>query len=116
MTTSNTTKQEDCLFCKIIAKKIPASIIYEDEDLIAFKDIHPKADIHFLIVPKQHISMLSDCTVQHAQILGKMLYLSAPIASSQGANNGFKTTIHNGSGGGQEIFHLHMHVMANIIK
>ncbi len=108
----------NCLFCKIISGQIPSAKIYEDSELIAFNDIRPIMPVHFLIMPKQHIAMLSDCSIQnyeHISLLGKLLALAPILAEQQGCNNGFKTVIHNGKGGGQEIFHLHLHVMGTPI-
>jgi histidine triad (HIT) family protein len=99
----------DCIFCKIISGAIPAKKIYEDADFIAFHDIKPMAKIHFLIVPKLHVETLKDCGDVQQQLLGKMLLLAPKLATEQGLM-GFKTLINTGREGGQEVFHLHMHV------
>ena len=99
----------DCIFCKIISGAIPAKKIYEDGDFIAFHDIKPMANIHFLIVPKTHIESLKDCNASHQLILGQALLLAPKLAAEQGLV-GFKTLINTGRDGGQEIFHLHLHV------
>lgn len=99
----------DCIFCKIIADKIPAKKIYEDNDFIAFHDIKPMAKVHFLIVPKQHIETLKDCTIAQESLLGKALLLAPKLAETQGLI-GFKTLINTGHEGGQEVFHIHVHV------
>ena len=99
----------ECIFCKIIKDDIPAKKIYEDNDFIAFNDIKPMAKIHFLIVPKIHIETLKDCTDTHQALLGKALLLAPTLAESQGLV-GFKTLINTGREGGQEVFHLHVHV------
>jgi histidine triad (HIT) family protein len=75
---------ENCLFCKIAEKKIPSTIVYEDEDLLAFKDIHPHAPVHLLVIPKTHIGTLSDCSAGHAPLLGKMLALAPRLAEEHG--------------------------------
>ena len=98
-----------CIFCKIISGVIPAKKIYEDSDFIAFHDIKPMAKVHFLIVPKLHIETLKDCSETHQALLGKALLLAAKLAEKQGLN-GFKTLINTGREGGQEVFHLHIHV------
>ena len=106
----------NCIFCKIINQEIPAQKIYEDEDFIAFNDIKPHMPVHFLIVPKKHIAMLADCQRDdnsHIMLLGKMMTLAPVIASQQGCKDGFKVMINNGAGAGQEVFHLHLHVMGN---
>ncbi len=110
-----------CLFCKIAAKQIPSTVIYEDDDVVAFLDIHPAAPVHFLIVPKEHVATLADCTEQHATLLGKIMLLAPRLAAEQGCNyvvdaegvasGGFKTLFNTGPDGGQEVYHLHLHVI-----
>lgn len=99
----------DCIFCKIVSGVIPAKKIYEDDDVIVFNDIKPKAKIHFMIVPKLHVETLKDCDVSHQQLLGRMLLLVPKLAREHGLE-GFKTLINTGREGGQEVFHLHIHV------
>jgi histidine triad (HIT) family protein len=99
----------DCIFCKIANGTIPAKKIYEDADFIAFYDIKPMAKVHFLIVPKIHIETLKDCNETQQQLLGKALLLVPVLAAEQGLA-GFKTLINTGREGGQEVFHLHIHV------
>ncbi len=111
----------DCIFCKITANKIPSKAIYEDDDLLAFHDINPAAPVHFLIVPKKHIATLADCTTQHAELLAKMMLLAPKLAAEQGCGyvsnqgqngtGGFKTLFNTGPDGGQEVYHLHLHVL-----
>jgi histidine triad (HIT) family protein len=100
---------ENCIFCKILAGEIPSKMIYEDDDVIAFHDIKPMAKVHFLIVPKLHIDSLKECEVKHQMLLGKMLLLAPKLAAEQGLI-GFKTLINTGKEGGQEVFHIHVHV------
>lgn len=112
---------ENCLFCKIAAKKIPSSIVYEDEDLLAFKDINPAAPVHLLVIPKRHVATLSDCDDSHIELLGKMLRLAPKLAVEFGCavshdadgvpGGGYKTLINSGPDGGQEVYHLHLHVI-----
>jgi histidine triad (HIT) family protein len=99
----------DCIFCKILAGTIPAKKIYEDDDVIVFNDIKPMAKVHFLIVPKLHVETLKDCDVTHQELLGKMLLLAPKLAADFDLK-GFKTLINTGREGGQEVFHLHLHV------
>jgi histidine triad (HIT) family protein len=99
----------DCIFCKIISGTIPAKKIYEDADFIVFNDIKPMAKVHFLIVPKLHIETLKDCNESHLALLGSALLLAPKLAAEQGLL-GFKTLINTGREGGQEVFHLHIHV------
>jgi histidine triad (HIT) family protein len=100
----------DCIFCKIVAGTIPSKKLYEDDDLIAFHDIHPIAPVHFLLVPKIHVASLADCDISHQALLAKMLLLAPKLAQEQGLTQGFRTMINTGSGGGQEVFHMHFHV------
>ena len=102
-----------CLFCKIAAGTIPSKIVYEDEDVLAFHDINPIAPVHFLIIPKQHIDPLAHATADDEALLGKLLALAPRLAAEQGLKNGFKTAINTGRGGGQEVFHLHIHVFGH---
>lgn len=99
----------DCIFCKIVAGSIPAKTLYEDDDVIAFHDIRPLARVHFLIVPKAHIETLKACTAEHQALLGKMMLLAAQLAAEQGLL-GYKTVMNVGREGGQEVFHIHLHV------
>lgn len=102
---------ENCIFCKIVQGEIPARIIYEDDDVIAFNDINPAAPVHFLIIPRIHIASLLDCEKTHQNLLGKMLLLAPEIAKEQGCTDGFRTIINTGRVGGQEVFHLHIHII-----
>jgi len=102
----------DCIFCKIIAGQIPSRKIHEDDDLLAFHDIRPAAPVHFLIIPKLHLpSLLEVSTPEHERLLGRMLMLAPRLAREQGAGNGFKTLFNTGADGGQEVYHLHLHVI-----
>lgn len=106
----------NCIFCKIAAGQIPAKKIYEDDELIAFHDIHPAAPIHFMIVPKEHIESLAETHAMHEQVLGRIMVLAPRLAKEQGARpgqeGGFRVVINSGRDGGQEVFHLHVHVLA----
>lgn len=100
----------DCIFCKIVSGDIPSKKIYEDDDVIAFHDIHPIAPVHFLVVPKAHVASLAECSSEHEAMLGKLLTLGARLAKEQGLDTGFRTMINTGKDGGQEVFHLHIHI------
>ena len=100
----------NCIFCKIIAGQIPSGKVHEDDDLLAFHDIHPWAPVHVLIVPKVHLVSLDQVEPAHAAWLGKMLLLAPRLMKQLGVTNGFRTVINTGADGGQEVFHLHMHV------
>ena len=101
----------NCIFCKIVAGQIPARKVHEDEDLIAFHDIHPWAPVHVLVIPKLHIATLSDAGPEHEALLGRMLGLAPRLMRELGVTNGFRTLINTGADGRQEVPHLHMHVM-----
>ena len=106
----------NCIFCKIIAGAIPSKKVYEDEEILAFHDIASAAPIHFLIVPKRHIAMLSDTTQADAPLLGKMMSLAPRLVGEQGGDpgkaGGFRVVVNNGADGRQEVYHLHIHVLA----
>jgi len=100
----------DCIFCKIVAGELPCSKVYEDDEILAFHDIRPVAPVHFMLIPKAHIASLADCDERHQALLGRILLLAPRLAREQGLTNGFRTMINTGRGGGQEVFHLHVHV------
>ncbi len=102
---------DDCIFCKIVRGEIPCSKVYEDDEVLAFHDIKPVAPVHFLLIPKLHLDSLADAGEQHAALLGRMLLLAPKLAGEQGLRDGFKTAINTGRGGGQIVFHLHIHVL-----
>ncbi len=101
----------DCIFCKIVRGEIPCRKVYEDDDVLAFHDINPVAPVHFMLVPKRHLVSLLEAGEGDAALLGKMLVLAPKLAKEQGLSNGFRTVINSGKGGGQEVFHLHVHVI-----
>ena len=101
----------DCLFCKILAGEIPSDKIYEDDKMLVFKDLYPKADVHLLVIPRVHISSLNEVTDEHDDIMAHMLKQLPKLAKEQGLNDGFRTIINTGKGGGQVVFHLHMHLL-----
>ena len=102
---------DDCIFCKILRGEIPSKKVYEDDELFAFHDIHPVAPVHFMLVPKLHMASLLEADASHAALLGKMMVLAPKLAREQGLGNGFRTVINSGKGGGQEVFHLHIHII-----
>ena len=101
----------DCIFCKIMRGEIPCRKVYEDEEFFAFHDINPVAPVHFMLIPKLHLDSLAQIEPSHAALLGKMLLLVPQLAQAQGLVNGFRTVINTGKGGGQEVFHLHIHII-----
>ncbi|GAB1367698.1 histidine triad nucleotide-binding protein [Azonexus hydrophilus] len=101
----------DCIFCKIAAGAIPAARVYEDEQLIAFKDIAPQRPVHILVIPKKHITSLATVSADDAPLLGQMLAKAHEIALAQGSPAGFRVIINTGEIGQQEVQHLHMHIL-----
>jgi histidine triad (HIT) family protein len=105
----------DCLFCKIVAGKIPSRVVYQDEDVFAFHDIHPWAPVHFLIIPKLHIPSMALLREEHAALMGRMMVLIPKLALQEGCNpypeGGFRMLANTGAEGAQEVHHLHVHVM-----
>lgn len=101
----------DCLFCKIIAGKLPSDRVHEDEQVVVFKDIYPKAPVHLLVVPRVHFASLNELAPEHDALMAHMLHLLPVLARQQGLDNGFRTIINTGPGGGQEVPHLHIHIL-----
>ena len=102
----------DCIFCKIINKEIPSTIVYEDESVIAFKDLNPVAPVHILVVPKKHISALSEAEKEDIELLGKVLYACKEIASKLPECDGGYRVINNcGDNAGQTVKHIHFHII-----
>ena len=103
----------DCLFCKIIKGDIPSDKVYEDEEILAFKDINPAAPIHILVIPKKHISSLIDIEPEDEMLIGKIYSVINKIAEQQGVKeNGYRVIVNCGEDGGQEVMHLHFHLLA----
>ncbi len=102
----------DCLFCKIGAGEIPSNVVYEDDELLAFRDISPKAPTHILIIPKKHVASLADTTDAEAALLGKIQILARQLAEKEGiAESGFRVISNSGADSGQEVPHLHYHLV-----
>lgn len=102
---------ENCIFCKIAAGEIPCRKVYEDDEIIAFHDINPVAPVHFMLVPKRHVTSLAHVDDSHQQVLGKILVLAGKLAAQQGATDGFRTIVNTGRVARQEVPHLHVHVV-----
>lgn len=100
-----------CLFCRIVAGEIPAAKVYEDDEILAFKDIHPKAPLHLLIIPKEHIESMAALEDRHAPLMGRMMVLAQRLATENGSPEGFRTVVNTGRVGRQEVYHLHMHLL-----
>jgi histidine triad (HIT) family protein len=101
------------IFGKIIRREIPADIVYEDDRVVVFKDINPRARVHLLVIPKKEIASLFELTPEDKDLMGHMMLLLPQLAKAQGLNAGFRTQINTGEGGGQEVFHVHIHLLGN---
>ena len=103
----------DCIFCKIINREIPSEIIYEDEEIVAFRDLNPQAPVHVLIIPRIHISSIDEIneSAEHKEIFGHLLAIVHVIASQLGLENGYRLICNNGQDGQQTVGHLHFHLM-----
>jgi len=102
----------DCLFCKIINRDIPASVLYEDDSVLAFSDVNPQAPTHILLVPKRHISSLNDLTPEDDQLVGELIRRATAIATARGiATSGFRTVFNTNRDAGQTVFHIHLHLL-----
>ena len=103
----------DCLFCRIATGKIPASIVYQDDRLMAFQDVNPQAPLHVLIIPRRHIATLNDLTAGDDSLVGEMIRRAAAIAHEQGhAERGYRTVFNCNREAGQSVFHVHLHLLA----
>ena len=103
----------DCLFCKIVARHIPAKVVYEDERLIVIEDINPQAPLHCLVIPRQHVATLNDLTASTDSLVGEMTRRAAAIARDRGyADRGFRTVFNRNREAGQTVFHIHLHLLA----
>ncbi|MGS2744158.1 histidine triad nucleotide-binding protein [Halomonas sp. LS-001] len=102
----------DCLFCKMINREIPADIVYEDDDVLAFNDINPQAPTHILIIPKKHIATLNDIEESDLAIIGRLQFTAARLAKEKGfAEDGYRVVMNCNEMGGQTVYHIHMHLM-----
>lgn len=102
----------DCLFCRIVAREVPAEIILEEEDLLCFKDIQPQAPVHLLIIPKKHIATLNETEDEDQKLLGKMILTAKALAKKLNiAEKGYRLVFNINSGGGQAVYHIHLHIL-----
>ena len=102
----------DCLFCKMVSGEITPDSVYEDDDVLAFRDIDPQAPTHVLIVPKQHVATINDLNPGNAELIGKMMLAAARVAQQEGfAEQGYRTLVNCNADGGQTVFHIHMHLL-----
>ncbi len=104
--------KDDCIFCKIAKKEIETAVVYEDDEVIAFKDINPQAPVHFLFIPKKHIETLNDISAEDAVLVGRMVAKMRDAAREQGiAEDGYRVVMNCNRNAGQEVFHLHAHLL-----
>ncbi|NIP72568.1 MAG: histidine triad nucleotide-binding protein [Gammaproteobacteria bacterium] len=101
----------DCLFCRIVSGKLPAERVHEDDDVVVIRDINPKAKVHLLVPPREHVASLEEAQPGHDALLAHCMRLLPRLAREQGLDTGFRTIINTGKGGGQEVFHLHIHLL-----
>jgi histidine triad (HIT) family protein len=102
----------DCTFCRIVDRQAPAKLVFEDETVVAFEDLHPQAPVHLLVVPRRHLPSLKEAATEDEPLLGHLFTVAANLARARGLEaNGYRTVINNGSGAGQSVFHLHVHVL-----
>ena len=103
---------QDCIFCKIVTKQIPATVVYEDEQMMAFSDIHPVAPVHIVVIPKKHIESIATLTEEDAAIAGKKLYAVQKVADLMGlSKDGFRVVFNTGEKAGQTVHHMHAHIL-----
>ena len=103
---------DNCLFCNIVAGEIPADIVYEDDSIIAFRDINPQAPVHILIIPKLHISTLNDLKSEHAELIGELILSAKDIAKKEGISDaGYRTGFNCNKAAGQTVYHIHLHLL-----
>lgn len=102
----------DCLFCKIAQGDIPAAVVFEDTEVMAFRDVNPQAPTHLLVIPKQHIATINDTDTQHEQLLGHMVLTAKKLAAAEGFNDaGYRLIFNVNSDGGQTVHHIHLHIL-----
>ncbi len=101
----------DCLFCKIAAGEIPADKVYEDDEILAFRDIAPQAPVHVLVIPRRHLAGPAAVGQAESALAGRLLAVAAQVARQEGVGEDFRLVINNGEGAGQTVFHLHLHVL-----
>lgn len=102
---------ENCIFCRIIKGEIPGKKAYEDDEVLVIHDINPAAPLHLLMLPKEHFANLDEARPEHERLLGKLQLLAPRLAREQGVTNGYRVVTNNGPDGGQEVYHLHVHVL-----
>ena len=102
---------KDCLFCKIAEGSIPADILYQDDDVLVFRDIHPMAPHHLLVIPRKHIARVEDLESGDTELAGKLILTAKKVAKDLGLKKGYRLVFNNGSHGGQQVLHIHLHLL-----
>jgi len=103
---------DTCIFCRIIERRLPARIVFEDDEIVAFEDTNPQAPIHTLVVPRKHLTSLKDATPADAPLLGRLFMVAAQLARERGLESkGYRTVLNTGTWAGQSVFHLHLHLL-----
>jgi histidine triad (HIT) family protein len=101
-----------CIFCRIVSRELPATVVFEDDEALAFRDVHPQAPVHLLVVPKRHVASLGDATDGDRSLLGKLLLVARDLAVREGIDaTGYRVVANRGAGAGQTVFHLHVHLL-----
>lgn len=102
----------DCIFCKIVNKEVPTTLIYEDQNIVAFNDLYPRAPTHILIIPRKHIATLNDVAENDAHLTGQLMFTAQQLAKQQGiAEEGYRVVMNCNKGAGQAVFHIHLHLL-----
>ena len=101
----------DCIFCKVIAGELPGKFAYQDDELVVIHDINPKAPVHLLLIPREHVATVSDLQDSHQNVGGKLLLVARDVAKKLGVTNGYRLVVNNGADSGQIVPHLHMHLL-----
>lgn len=103
--------ETECLFCKIVAGQVPSDVVYEDDDVVAFKDINPQAPVHVLVIPRRHIGAIAELSDEDAALAGKLVVAAKKIAASLGLTDGYRLVFNNGPDAGQLVYHIHLHLL-----
>ncbi len=101
----------ECVFCRIVAREIPAQVVYEDEEILGFRDINPQAPVHVLLIPKEHVASLDEAEERHAPLLGRLLLAARSVAAQLGLDDGYRVVNNCGARAGQSVFHIHFHLL-----
>lgn len=103
---------DDCLFCRIAEGEIPADVIHEDDQVVAFRDINPQAPTHVLVIPREHVASVDDLEEDHAELVGRLFLVAREIARDEGVDDGgYRLVVNTGAGAGQSVFHIHLHLL-----